>query len=129
MFYFPSNPYKISELYIFVCYYLISSPKYTDIKSETMFAFFFIMPPTYITVCVCVLVTQSCLPSLQSDTLSPPSSSVHVILQARILEWFPFPSPGNLLHSGIKTRSPTLQIPYCLSHQGNPTYITSSDSY
>ena len=26
---------------------------------------------------------------------SPPGSSVHGILQARILEWLPFPPPGN----------------------------------
>ena len=32
----------------------------------------------------------------------------------------PFPSPGNLPDPGIKPRSPTLQILYCLSHQGNP---------
>ena len=34
---------------------------------------------------------------------------IHGILQARILEW-PFPSPGHLPNSGIKPRSPTLQI-------------------
>jgi len=28
--------------------------------------------------------------------ISPPVSSVHGILQARILEWSPFPSPGDL---------------------------------
>ena len=31
------------------------------------------------------------------------------ILQARILEWLPFPSPGDLPDLGIKPRSPTLQ--------------------
>ena len=34
---------------------------------------------------------------------SPPGSSVHGILQARILEWVaPFPSPGDLPDSGEK---------------------------
>ena len=33
----------------------------------------------------------------------------HGILQARILEWKPFPSPGDLPNPGIKPRSPTLQ--------------------
>ena len=37
---------------------------------------------------------------------SPPGSSVHGILQARILEWFPFSPPGNLLDSRIKSASP-----------------------
>ena len=40
---------------------------------------------------------------------SPPGSSVHGILQARILEWVLFPSPGDLPDPGIKPRYPTLQ--------------------
>ena len=35
--------------------------------------------------------------------------TVHKSLQARILEWVYFPSPGNLPNTGIKPRSPTLQ--------------------
>jgi len=37
---------------------------------------------------------------------SLPGSSVHRILQARILEWLPFPSPGDLPG---KLRFPALQ--------------------
>ena len=37
-------------------------------------------------------------------------SSIHGILQARILEWLPFPFPGNLLDPGIKPCSPALQV-------------------
>jgi len=40
---------------------------------------------------------------------SPPGSSIHGILQARILEWLPFPSPGDLHNPGVKPRSPALQ--------------------
>ena len=40
---------------------------------------------------------------------SPPGSSVHGVLQARILEWLPCPPPGNLPNPGIEPRSPTLQ--------------------
>ena len=36
---------------------------------------------------------------------SPPGSSVHRIFQARILEWWPFPSPGDITDPGIKPRS------------------------
>ena len=43
---------------------------------------------------------------------SPPGSSVHGILQARILEDLP--------DRGIKSRSLALQILYHLSHQGSP---------
>ena len=32
----------------------------------------------------------------------PPGSSVHGIFQARMLEWFSFPSPGDLHYLGIK---------------------------
>ena len=37
---------------------------------------------------------------------SLPGSSVFGILQARILEWLPFPPPGNLPPLGIKPSSP-----------------------
>ena len=33
---------------------------------------------------------------------SPPGSSVHEILQARILEWVAMPPPGDLPDPGIK---------------------------
>ena len=36
---------------------------------------------------------------------SLPGSSVHGILQARILEWLPFPSPGDLPDPGIEPLS------------------------
>ena len=38
-------------------------------------------------VCVCVLVTQSCPALCDLMDCSPPGSSVHGTLQARILEW------------------------------------------
>ena len=40
---------------------------------------------------------------------SPPGSSVHGIIQARILEWVAFPSPGDLPNPGTEPRSPALQ--------------------
>ena len=40
---------------------------------------------------------------------SQPGSSVHGILQARILEWVAISSPGDLPNPGIKPRSPALQ--------------------
>ena len=43
-------------------------------------------------VCVCVLVAQSCLTLCDSMDCSPPGSSVHGILQTRILEWVAMPS-------------------------------------
>ena len=35
----------------------------------------------------------------------PPGSSLHGILQARILEWVAFPSPGDLRDPGIERGS------------------------
>ena len=42
-------------------------------------------------VCVCVLVAQSCPTLCDPMGCSPPASSVHGILQARILEWIAIP--------------------------------------
>ncbi|CAI9179458.1 unnamed protein product [Rangifer tarandus platyrhynchus] len=39
---------------------------------------------------------------------SPPGSSIHGILQARILDRLPFPSPGNLPDAVIEPRFPML---------------------
>ena len=44
---------------------------------------------------VCVLVTRSCTTLCVSMDSSPPGSSVHGILQARILGGLPCPPPGN----------------------------------
>ena len=52
---------------------------------------------------------QSCLTLGNPMDCSPPGSSVHGILQARILEWWPFPSPGDLPNPGIEPGSPALQ--------------------
>ena len=57
--------------------------------------------------------------SVASDSFQPPQTSVHGILQARILSRQPFPSQGIFLTQGL---NPGLlhcrQILYCLSHQG-----------
>ena len=56
--------------------------------------------------------------------------TVHGILQVRILEWVPFPSPRDLPNPGTEPRSPTLQVDYLLAelqgklHKG---YLTESN--
>ena len=52
-------------------------------------------------------VAQSCL--CDPVDYSPPGSSIHGILQARILEWVAISFSGDLPDPGIKPRSPTLQ--------------------
>ena len=56
-----------------------------------------------------VLVTQLWPTLCDPMDCSPPASSVHGILQARILEWLPFPSPEGLPDPGIEPWSPALQ--------------------
>ena len=41
---------------------------------------------------------------------SPPGSSVQGILQARILEWLPFPPSEDLPQAGTKSVSPELEV-------------------
>ena len=60
-------------------------------------------------VCVCA---QSCWTLCDPMNCSPPNSSIHRILQGRILEWLPFPSPGDLPHSGVEPESPELQADF-----------------
>ena len=55
---------------------------------------------THMHVGACCACTQSCL------TLCDPGSSVHEIFQARILEGFPFPTPGDLPNPAMKPESP-----------------------
>ena len=56
-----------------------------------------------------MLVAQSCLTLRSPMDCNLPGSSVHAILQARILEWDAMPPPGDLPYSGIEPESHTLQ--------------------
>ena len=53
-------------------------------------------------------VAQLCLTLCNPMDCCQLGSSVHGILQVRILEWLPFPSPGDLPGAGIKPVSPAL---------------------
>ena len=66
--------------------------------------------PTAYSSCLKVklLLAQSCLTLCNPMNCSLPGSSVHGLLQARILEWV-FPSLGDLLDPGIEPRFPALQ--------------------
>ena len=55
------------------------------------------------------LVAYSCLTLCDRSDCSPPGSSVHGILPARILEWVTFSFPGDLPDPGTKPRSPAWQ--------------------
>ena len=70
---------------------------------------------TSVCVCVCMLIAQWCLTLCDPRDYSLPDSSVHGILQTRILEWVPCLPPGELNNPGIEPGSCTLHagsLPY-----------------
>ena len=66
-----------------------------------------------------MLVTQLCLTVCDTVDSSPPGSSVHRILQARILEWvaIPFSRGASQLRDRTWVSCIGRQILYCLIHQ------------
>ena len=59
---------------------------------------------------VLVLLAQSCLTLCDLMDYSLPGSSIHEIVQARLLERVTSPSPRDLPDPGIEPRSPALQV-------------------
>ena len=75
----------------------------------------------------CCVIAKSCLTLCHLMDCSLPGSSVHGIFQARILDWLPFPSPGDLPNSGVQSMSSALQgDSLLLSHQGSPNKCNGS---
>ena len=71
-----------------------------------------------------VLVAQSCSTLCNQMDYSLPGSSMHIILQARILAWVAIPSPRDFPNPGIKPRSPALHADSLLSKPpGSPSFI------
>ena len=75
--------------------------------------------------------------SVMSDSLrpnglySPPGSSVHGILQAKILEWVAMPSSRGSSQPRAQTQVSRIAdgfwILYCLSHQGSPVQFLGQE--
>ena len=74
---------------------------------------------------VCVSVAQLCLTLCESMACSLPDSSVHGVLQARILEWVAMPSSRNLLNPGIEPTSNALQADSLLSEPPEKPLVVS----
>ena len=70
-------------------------------------------------------VTQSCPALCDSIDCSLPGSSVHGILQARILEWvaIPFSRGSSQPRDGTRVSCIGRQILHHLSHQGSPVFL------
>ena len=71
-----------------------------------------------------VLVTQSCPTVCDPMDCSPPGSSVHGVLQARILEWVAITFSSDLPDPRFGPGSPTLQTDSVLSHQAQPHFVS-----
>ena len=78
---------------------------FSDLQAKMDFFFFFCM-----CCAVLCLVARSCLTLCDPMDCSLPGSSVHGILQARILELVVMPFPGDVPNPGIEPRSPALQV-------------------
>ena len=78
--------------------------------------------PTSLLICAVLCCAYSLSPVrlfATPWTVARQASSVHGILQARILEWVAMSSPGDLPNPGKEPRSPSLQaVHHRLSHQG-----------
>ena len=70
-------------------------------------------------------VAQSCPTLGDPMDCSLPGSSLHEILQARVLEWVPFPSPGDLPDPGIEPGSPAFQADALTSEPPSPQTVSS----
>ena len=76
------------------------------------------------TNCCCCSVTLLCPILCSLLDCSLPNSSVHGILQARILKWVAIPSPGDLPNPGIQPATSALETDsFPLSFLGSPNYM------
>ena len=72
---------------------------------------------------------QSCPALCNPVDCSLPGSSIHGILQARILEWVAIPSSRGSSHPGIKSGSPALQADSLPSEPPGKPYVESRTLY
>ena len=80
-----------------------SFPKHSFLKIKSIFVSGLMLKGLLNSLITCVLVTQSCLTLWYPTDCSPPGSSVHGILQARILECVAIPLQGVFLIQGLNS--------------------------
>ena len=69
-----------------------------------------------------VFISESCPTLCDPMDCGPPGSSVHGIIQARVLEWVAMLSPpGNLPNPGVQPKSPALQADSLLTEPRGKT--------
>ena len=79
---------KLSTIFRSFLLYKITSQIQSAFKNKSIFKKEI---KTLVSISLCVLVAQSCLTLCDTMDRSPPGSSVHGILQARILGWVALP--------------------------------------
>ena len=76
-----------------------------------------------------MLVTKLCMILCDPMDCTPPGSSVHGVLQARVLEWAAIPFSRDLPNPGIKPRSPALQADSLPPEPpGKPNYVNTYEN-
>ena len=123
----PSLLAKINAHWLLASRVPISAPQLRDHRLVPPLPCLFL--PATIHFCIIksmlCLVTQLCPTLCKPMDCNSPGSSVHGILQARILEWVAMPSSGDLPNPETEPRSPTLQVGDLLHliQQGSPRIL------
>ena len=89
------SPTRLSDFHFHTCIILtpsVSSPGRIILFYALLFFFFFLTISCVIHPCVCAKSLQLCPTLCDPMDCSPTGSSVHGILQARILQWLAMPS-------------------------------------
>ena len=84
---------------------VLSIGEVLDLRKYDIYFYF----SSFLVQCICV---YSCWTLCDPMDWGPPGPSVHRIFQARILEWVPFPSPGDLPDLGIEPASLALAVSF-----------------
>ena len=111
---FPQRSHLASLRHLLMVRFLFQTepPKWTQSLRENrsihLWLLWQLVPAFLPWISCCCLVAKSCPNLWDPMDYSPLGSSVHGILQARILEWAAIPFPGELPDPGIRPASPAL---------------------
>ena len=101
--------------------WVISFPNFTGSSLRIRTVFYLALYSQHLSVCMHAQSLQLCLTLFNAMDYSSPGSSVHGILQARIMSGLACPSAEVLPNPGIILECPVLQgESLSLSHQGSP---------
>ena len=100
---------RIESKFLFLMCRQSQQSHFIQIKAQTFKGLMYSLPcPHFLLLSPCVLVAQSCLTLCNPTDCSPTGSSVHGILQARILEWLAIPFSRGSSQFGDQTLVPCI---------------------